>query len=131
MAEFEIQKGLFLALSALGLTVYDVQPKTADGGDASVYPCVTVGTIVLAPWDTKEKLGFDFIARIHTYSRSSAMKQAKDIQSVLYRRLHRGEITITGYGLVDLTRETSDIMPLADGTFHGVCDYRGLIETAI
>lgn len=128
MAEFAVQKGLFTALSGVGLTVYDVQPQAADGGSAAAFPCVTVGTIVFAAWDVKENTGFDFIARIHTYSRSGSMKEAKDIQTAIYDRLHRGEITVTGYQLVDLLRETSDCMQEADGSFHGVCEYRGLIE---
>lgn len=128
MAEFAVQQGLFSALSGLGLTVYDVQPQDPDGGSAAAFPCVTVGTVVFAPWDVKESTGFDFIARVHTWSRSGSMKEAKDIQTAIYTRLHRGTITVTGYGLVDLMRETSDIMQMADGSFHGVCEYRGLIE---
>lgn len=128
MAEFAVQKGLYTALSGVGLAVYDVQPQAADGGSAATFPCVTVGTIVFAAWDVKESTGFDFIARIHTYSRSGSMKEAKDIQATIYNRLNRGEITVSGYHLVDLKRETSDIMTMADGSFHGVCEYRGLIE---
>lgn len=128
MAETAVQGGLFTALSSIGLRVYDVQPQKPDGGSDAEMPCVTVGTIVFAPWDTKEKTGFDFIARIHTYSRSGSMKEAKDIQTAIYDRLHRGEIAVTGYQLVDLLRETSDCMQEADGSFHGVCEYRGLIE---
>jgi hypothetical protein len=130
MAEFAVQKGIFDALTGIGLTVYDVQPQMPDGGSAAAFPCVTVGTIVFAPFDVKESTGFDFIARIHTYSRSGSMKEAKDIQTAIYGLLHRGTITVEGYGLVDLMRETSDIMQMADGSFHGVCEYRGLIETA-
>ncbi|WP_395543275.1 DUF3168 domain-containing protein [Neotabrizicola sp. sgz301269] len=130
MAEFAVQKGIFDALSGLGLTVYDVQPQAPDGGSNANFPCVTVGTIVFAPFDVKESTGFDFIARIHTYSRSGSMREAKDIQTAIYTRLHRGAITVEGYALVDLMRETSDIMQMADGSFHGACEYRGLIETA-
>lgn len=129
MAEFAIQQGLFEALTGIGLTVYDVMPQLSDGGSIATYPCVTIGTIVLAPWDTKERLGFDFIARIHSYSRSTSMREGKGIQSSIYQRLHRGVIAVTGYRLVDLLRETSDVMRLADGSFHGVCEFRGLIDS--
>ena len=128
MAEFAVQQGLFQAIYDLGLTVHDVQPQARDGGSPAGFPCVTIGTIVFAPWDVKESTGFDFIARVHTWSRSASMEEAKDIQTPIYTRLHRGTITVAGYGLVDLMRETSDIMQMADGSFHGVCEYRGLIE---
>lgn len=131
MAEFAIQQGLFTALSGRGFSVYDVQPQAKDGSSTANFPCVTIGTIVLAAWDVKENTGFDFIARVHTYSRSGSMKEAKDIQTTIYSTLHRGSITVSGFHLVDLLRETSDIMRDADGTFHGVCEYRGLIEKTV
>jgi hypothetical protein len=128
-AEFEIQKSLFTAISGLGYTVYDSAPQMADGGLAGSFPYVEVGAIVLAPMDTKDKTGFDFVARIHTRSRSASMKQAKDIQGAIYGALHFAELPVTGYTMVLLRRETSDVTRSADGSFHGICEYRGLIET--
>jgi len=129
-AEFEIQKALYSALTALGLRVYDSAPQTADGGSTANFPYVEVGAIVLAPMDTKDRNGFDMAARIHTRSRSGSMKEAKDIQGQIYARLHHGDLTITGQSLILLRRETSDVTRAADGSFHGICEYRGLIETA-
>lgn len=128
-AEFEIQKALYSALTALGLRVYDSAPQAADGGSTATFPYVEVGAIVLAPMDTKDRNGFDMAARIHTRSRSGSMKEAKDIQGQIYARLHHGDLTITGQSLILLRRETSDVTRAADGSFHGICEYRGLIET--
>lgn len=130
MAEFAIQAGLYQALTLAGLTVHDVQPQAADGGSDAPYPCVTVGTVALAPWDTKDRTGFDFSARIHVYSRSGSLRETKDIQSLLYRTLHRGEIAVAGYALVDLLFETGTVLRETDGSFHGISTFRGLIETA-
>lgn len=128
-AEFEIQKALYSALTALGLRVYDSAPQTQDGGSAATFPYVEVGAIVLAPMDTKDRNGFDMVARIHTRSRSGSMKEAKDIQGQIYGRLHHGDLTIIGQRLILLRRETSDVTRAVDGSFHGICEYRGLIET--
>lgn len=128
-AEFEIQKALYSALSALGLRVYDSAPQEADGGSLATFPYVEIGAIVLSPMDTKDRNGFDMVARIHTRSRSGSMKEAKDIQGQIYGRLHHGDLTITGQRLILLRRETSDVTRAADGSFHGICEYRGLIET--
>ncbi len=103
MAEFAVQQGLFQALSGLGLTVYDVQPQAPDGGASAGFPCVTVGTIVFAPWDVKENTGFDFIARVHTWSRSGSMKEAKDIQTATQQQYASmtaklGQSMLTGAG---------------------------------
>lgn len=127
-AEFAVQKALFDALTALGLTVYDSAPQRTDAGGQADYPNVTVGEIVFAPWDDKGVNGFDFVARIHTRSRSPGMKQAKDIQGAIYDRLHHGDLVIEGYALTLLRRELSDVTRVTDGSFHGVCEYRGLIQ---
>ena len=129
MAEFETQAALFSALSAIDLRVYDIAPQQANGASLATFPYVEIGAIVMAPMDTKERNGFDFVARIHTRSRSASMKEAKEIQGAIYARLHHGDLTITGQRLILLRRETSDVTRAADGSFHGICEYRGLIET--
>lgn len=127
---WEIQKALFSALNALGLTVYDAAPQAKDGGNAGAFPFVTIGEIVIAQFDTNTETGFDFVARIHTRSRSAGMREAKEIQGQIYARLHRGTLTIPDYNFIQMDRENSFVDRVADGSFHGVCEYRGLIEYA-
>lgn len=129
-AEIEVQRALFSALTALGLRVYDAAPQVADGGSMATYPYVEIGTIVFTDFDTKEVNGFDFVARLHTRSRSGSMAETKTIQGQIYAALHNGSLAITGFNSVLLRRELSDVSRAADGSFHGVCEYRGLIETA-
>lgn len=130
MAEFQTQKAFYDALTALSIQAYDSAPQQEDGASLAVFPCVEVGAIVMAPMDTKDKNGFDFVARLHTRSRSSSMKETKEIQSAMYDRFHHGDLNITGFRCILLRRETSDVTRAADGSFHGVCEYRGLIEAA-
>ncbi len=129
MAEAVLQGALHSAVSSLGITTYDAAPQAPDGGSTASFPYVEVGSIVLADFDTKDRNGFDFVARIHTRSRSSTMKEAKLIQGQIYNLLHNGDLIITGYRLILLRRQTSQVTRDTDGTFHGVCEYRGLIET--
>lgn len=130
MAEFEAQKAFYDALTAIGIRAYDSAQQQADGGSTAVFPYVEVGAIVMSPMDAKEKNGFDFVARLHTRSRSASMKEAKDIQAAMYAELHHGDLSITGFRCILLRRETSDVTRAADGSFHGICEYRGLIEAA-
>lgn len=135
-AEFEVQKALYSALngdvtvSGLVQNIYDFAPQVEDGGSGGAFPYVEVGTILLNEMDTKTKNGFDFAARIHTRSRSNSAKEAKDIQGAIYDALHLQTITVAGYSSILLRRETSDVMRAPDGSFHGVCEYRGLIDKA-
>lgn len=127
-AETAVQGALYSALSALGLTVVDRGRQATDGGSATPFPYVEVGFVVMNPFDTASETGFDYLARIHTRSRSGSMKEAKDIQGQIYDRLHRGALTVTGYQHVLVQRERSEVLDAPDGSFHGVCEYRGLIS---
>lgn len=127
-AETEVQGALYSALSALGLTVVDVGRQMPDGGSTTSFPYVEVGFIVMRPFDTAGETGFNFVARIHTRSRTGGMSEAKGIQGQIYGRLHRGNLNVAGHLLILLQREMSDVTQAPDGSFHGVCEYRGLIE---
>ena len=72
--------------------------------------------------------GFDYVARIHVRSRSGSMAETKGIQAQIYNRLHRGALTITGFNHILIQRENSQVMTAPDNQFHGVCEYRGLME---
>lgn len=126
--EFELQKALFSAVSGLGYRAYDSAPQAEDGGSTATFPYVEVGAIVAAPFDTRSELGFDAIARIHTRSRSAGMQECKTMQGVMYDRLHRGALNVTGFSTIIIQRENSFCDRMADGTFHGVCEYRVMIE---
>ena len=133
-AEFEVQKGLYAALngdatvSGLVNAIYDFAPQVANGGSGGEFPYIEIGTIILNEMDTKTRNGFDFAARIHTRSRENSVKETKDIQAAIYSALHLQSVTVTGYATILLRRETSDVMRAPDGSFHGVCEYRGLID---
>jgi hypothetical protein len=129
-AETVIQGALYTALTALGLRVYDAAPQAADGGSLATWPYVEVGTIVVTDWDDRAENGFEMAARVHTRSRSGSMKETKEIQGQIWARLHNGPLTLAGYSLILLRRTESDVTRVSDGSFHGVCVYRGLINPA-
>lgn len=126
--EFEIQKALFQALAGLGLTVYDSAPQAKDGGSLAGWPYVEVGFVSLAPFDTANSIGFDAVARLHTRSKTGSMAEAKDIQGRIYDRLHRGVLAVPGFLTVTIQRELSRCDRMPDASFHGVCEYRLLLD---
>lgn len=129
-SEFEIQKALYTKLTAASLTVVDSASQAADGGVDTPFPYVEVGAVVIGAFDTRAKNGFDYVARIHTRSRSGSMKETKDIQGAIYAALHYQALTITGLNHVLIQRETSQVTRAPDGSFHGICEYRGLADVA-
>ena len=122
-AETAVQAALFTALTGAGLTVYDAAPQSP------TWPYVEIGTIIMTTRDTLRERGFEFVARIHTRSASTSMKEMKNIQGEIYDALHLTNPAIAGFTTILLRRESSAPMRAPDGTFHGVCEYRGHIST--
>ena len=121
-----VQTALFQSLGTLGYPVHDVAPQ------AGSLPCIVIGEIVLAPLDTKDRNGFDFVARIHVRSEGHNLLPVRLIQDSIYDRLHNAsddDLTVAGHHLMQLRREMTDVIREAQGQIHGVCEYRGLIET--
>lgn len=129
-ATFELQKAIYTTLTGAGLRVYDFAPQSSDGAATATYPYVEVGHIVASEWDTNSELGFDAVCRIHTRSRSGSTLECRNIQDQIYDALHRATLTVIGQNTITITREMSDCTRLQDGSFHGVCEYRALLETA-
>ncbi len=129
-ARTTVQGAIYNALTALGLRVYDAAPQTADGASLATFPYVEIGQIIFAEFDDKAVNGFDFVARVHVRSRSGSYAETLGIQEQIYARLHYGELTLPGQRLILLRQEQSFCDRLSDGSFHGVSEYRGLIEAA-
>lgn len=127
-AEITVQKAIYDALSAVPLRVYDAAPQDSDGGSTATFPYVEIGMIAFSEMDDKAVNGFEFVARIHTRSRSASMMETKELQGQVYAALHYADLPMSGQRMVLLRRETSIIQRAPDRTFHGVCEFRGQIE---
>ncbi len=130
-ASVEIKQGLYTAINGLGYTTYTVTPQLADGGADTDWPHVQIGAVVNSVWDsnpgnTVTGHGFDFTARIYTRGRGGSEKPGLLIQDAIYAALHHQSITITGYRLILLERQSSSTTRL-DGSFTGLCEYHALI----
>lgn len=105
--------------------VYDVGPQEAD---ASGTPFVNIGETIWTLDDTDTSLNFQGLLRVHTWSRSGSMLETKTIQGQMYDALHDYALTVTGWNCYSLLRETSTITRGTDNVFHGICEYRALLQ---
>ena len=133
--EVEYQKALFASLNTakagLGVVgVYDIAPQAADGGDASLFPYVVMGRIFPVQSDTQTKNGFEITSRIHVFSRTGSMLECKTIQGGIYDLLHGTTLPVALFNSYLLLRNDTDCFAEQDSKIHGVCEYRGLVETA-
>jgi hypothetical protein len=127
MGASAIKTALYEAIAGLGFTTYTVTPQASDGGDASQFPHIQIGTVVASEWDTNTENGFDFTARIHTRWRGRDEEPGLLMQDEIYTRLHHGALDIQGYQLILLERQVTSVDPM-QGSFDGVCEYHGIIQ---
>ena len=118
---------LYEVLSRIGIPVHAVPPQLSDGGSDAAYPCISIGEVAMGQWDDSGTRGFDFVARVHVWWRGGSKAPGLAIQDEIYSVLHRGSITVDGWKDILLDRQMSDVTRLTDGSFHGVCEYRGLL----
>lgn len=132
--ETEIQTALFSALTgdapflALVAAVYDIAPEVSVGVSDLAFPYVTFGEIVTSPYDTQSSIGLSAVVRVHTYSASGSLLEARAIQAALYRVLHRRPLAVAGYTCTRCAREGSECGRGKDDIIKGVCEFRIVID---
>ena len=108
--------------STLGASIYDDVPQ------GSAYPFVSIGEEQSNEYGTMDLDGMDTALTIHVWSRYDGAKETKDILDRIHTLLHDSSLSVTGFNLVSLRFEFSDIMRDPDGvTRHGVIRFRATI----
>jgi hypothetical protein len=108
--------------STLGASIFDDVPQ------GSSYPFVTIGEEQSNEYGTMDLDGTDTAITIHVWSRYDGAKETKEILDRIHTLLHDSSLSVTGYNLVNLRFEFSDIMRDPDGvTRHGVIRFRAII----
>ena len=128
-AQFALQSTIYSTLnsdsnltSTLGASIFDEVPE-----DAST-PYVTIGEDTSIDYSTKDHDGADVTVNIDVWSEYKGSKETKQIIDRIHDLLHDSNLSITGFNLVNLRFEFSDILRDPDGvTRHGVIRFRAII----
>lgn len=123
--EHALQQAIYAYLNGFaGLpSVYDEVPPNP------TFPYIAIGDDTHVPFDTDDSLGSEAIVTIHTWSRYRGRKEAKTIQGIIYQRLTRAPIPVTGFALVTIEFDYSEVLVDPDGiTRHGVQRFRVLLD---
>jgi Protein of unknown function (DUF3168) len=130
---WSLQQAMFGALSAdAALTallgagrIYDDVPQ------ATSPPYVVLGPITARDWSTATEAGTEHVIALHVWSRARGKKQTHDIMETVRAALHDQPLSVSGYRLVNLRHESSDIRRDPDGeTIHGTLRFRAVTEPA-
>lgn len=129
IAQFPLQEAVYSALSndntltsTLGAGIFD------DVLEGTTYPFVELGNETAIDYSTKDVDGAEFTITLHVWSQYAGAKETKQIMDRIYDLLHNSSLTVTGFNLINLRFEFSDIMRDPDGkTRHGVMRFRAII----
>ncbi len=129
IGQFALQTTIYSTLSndntltsTLGAGVYD---EVLEGAS---YPFVSLGEETSIDYGTKNEDGGETTINIHIWSQYKGAKETKQIMDRIHDLLHDSSLTVTGFNLVNLRFEYSDILRDPDGvTRHGVMRFRAII----
>ena len=129
IGQFALQTTIYSTLSGdntltntLGAGVFD------EVLDNATYPFVSLGEETAIDYSTKDLNGGEFTINIHVWSQYKGSKQTKEIMDRVHDLLHDSNLSVSGFNLVNLRFEFSDILRDPDGvTSHGVMRFRAII----
>jgi len=129
IGQFALQTTIYSTLSGdntltntLGAGVFDEVLENA------TYPFVSLGEETAIDYSTKDLNGGEFTINIHIWSQYKGSKQTKEIMDRIHDLLHDSSLSVSGFNLVNLRFEFSDILRDPDGvTRHGVMRFRAII----
>ena len=129
IGQFALQTAIYSTLSndnnltsTLGAGVFD---EVTEG---ATYPFVALGEETAIDYGTKDLVGGETTINIHIWSQYKGSKETKNIMDRIHDLLHDSDISVSGFNLINLRFEYSDIMRDPDGvTRHGVMRFRAII----
>ena len=129
IGQFALQTTIYSTLNGdntltntLGAGVFDEVVENAS------YPFVSLGEETAVDYSTKDLDGGEFTINIHVWSQYKGSKQTKEIMDRIHDLLHDSSLTVSGFNLINLRFEFSDILRDPDGvTRHGVMRFRAII----
>ena len=129
IGQFALQTSIYSTLSndntltsTLSATVHDEVPQ------GTAFPYVQIGEETAIDYSTKDLVGGEYTVTIHVWSRYKGSKETKEIMDRVHTLLHDNSLSVTGFNLINLRFEFSDILKDPDGvTRHGVMRFRAII----
>ena len=129
IGHFALQQTIFTTLnndntltSTLGAIIADDVPH------GTAYPFVQIGEGRGSDYSTKDIDGGDFVFELHIWSQYKGSKECKQIMDRCHDLLHDSSLSVSGFNLINLRFDFSDIMRDSDGsTRHGVMRFRAII----
>ncbi|WP_072392089.1 DUF3168 domain-containing protein [Hyphomicrobium sp. CS1GBMeth3] len=128
---WELQKAVYGALVAEedlvallgGERIYDEVPRSA------AFPYVSFGPSTVRDWSTSTETASEHLFTLRAWSKAGGERETHVLLEAIRAALHEEALSLTGYRLVSIRHETSDVTRAADGeTYQGIARFRAVIE---
>ena len=128
IGQFPLQQAIYSALNVDAITS-DLSCAVLDDVPSNqAYPFIRLGEDTAIDYDTKTLQGGEFTIELHIWSQYKGSKECKQIMDKVHDLLHDSSLSVTGFNLINLRFEFSDIMIDPDGvTRHGIMRFRSII----
>jgi hypothetical protein len=128
VGQFALQSAIYTALNVNAITATLVCGVYDEVVEGNTYPFITLGEETTIDYSTNNETGSETTINIHIWSRYKGSKQTKEIMDKVHDLLHDVNLSVTGFSLINLRFEYSDILRDPDGiTRHGVMRFRAII----
>ena len=128
IGQFQLQTAIYAALNVSAITTTLACGVYDEVTEGNTYPFISLGEETTIDFSTKTSVGSETTINIHIWSQYKGSKQTKEIMDKVHDLLHDINLTVTGFNLINLRFEFSDIMRDTDGvTRHGVIRFRAII----
>ena len=109
-----------------GAHVYDHVPR------GTKPPYVTFGTSTENDWSTADDTGHELLFALHVWTDALGRKTAELIVAAVRDVLHDQTLAVSGFRLINLRHESTDLNRVADGeTLQGIVRFRAILEPTV
>jgi len=106
-----------------GAHVYDHVPR------GSSFPYIAFGETIERDWSSGDQEAQEHTLTLHVWSHAVGRRQVQSIMAAVRTRLHDQTLALSGYRLVNLRHEFSDVRRQADvETLRGLLRFRAVTE---
>ncbi len=128
VGQFALQEAIYSALNVSAITSDLNCAVVNEPTNDQSYPFIQLGEDRVDDYSTKVEAGGEYELNFDIWSQYKGSKECKQIMDKIHDLLHDSSISVTGFNLVNIQLDYSDILKDPDGvTRHGIMRFRAII----
>ena len=128
VGQFALQEAIYSALNVSAITSDLNCAVVNEPTNDQSYPFIQLGEDRVDDYSTKVEAGGEYELNFDIWSHYNGSKECMQIMDKIHDLLHDSSISVTGFNLVNIQLDYSDILKDPDGvTRHGVMRFRAII----